>query len=57
MNLKKTDVDLFQLDLFPSHYLDFLFADRYDTDTVKFERKVKGTEQCQIEYISFIKQY
>ena len=57
MNLKKTDVDLLQLDLFPSHYLDFLFADRYDTDTVKFERKVKGTEQCQIEYLSFIKQY
>ena len=44
------DVDVFQLDLFPSHdIIDFLFTDGHDTDTVKFEWKGKGAEQCQIE--------
>ena len=46
MDLKKTDVDLFQLDLHPSLYIDFLFTDGHDTYNAKF---VKGTEQCWIE--------
>ena len=38
MNLKKTDNNLFYLDLFPSLCIDVLFTDGHDTDTVKFEK-------------------
>ena len=36
-------VDLFQLDLFPSHYIYFLFTNRHDTDTVKVQVKVQNS--------------
>ena len=29
---------MFQIDLFPSFYIDFLFTDGHDTDTAKFEK-------------------
>ena len=40
-------IDLFQLDLFFSHYIDISFTHGRDTDTIKFE-KGNGREQCQI---------
>ena len=50
MNLKKNiNVDLFYLHLFPSHYIYFLFTDRHDTDTVKFE-KVKAQNSVGLKY-------
>ena len=51
---KDIDVDLVYLDLFPSHYIDFLFTDGHDTDTVKFEKlKVQNSVRlkCNIEGI------
>ena len=36
-------VDLFQLDLFPSHYIYFLFTNRHNTDTVKVQVKVQNS--------------
>ena len=47
MDFQDTDVDFFQLDLFPAFYTDFLFTDGYDTDNAKFE-KLK-LQNCQIE--------
>ena len=35
---KRIDVDLFQLDLYPSFYIDFLFTDGHDKNTAKFEK-------------------
>ena len=49
MDLKKTDVDLFQLDLYPSLYIDLLFTDGHETDTVKFE-KVKIQNSVGLKY-------
>ena len=36
-------VDLFQFDLFPSHYIYFLFTSGHDTDTVKVQVKVQNS--------------
>ena len=49
MDLKKTDVDLFQVDLFPLFDIDFLFTDGHDTDTAKFE-KVKVQNSVGLKY-------
>ena len=46
---KDIDVDLLQLDLFPSHYIYLLFINRHDTDTVKFE-KVKVKNSVGLKY-------
>ena len=36
-------VDLFQLELFPSHYIYFLLTNGHDTNTVKVQVKVKNS--------------
>ena len=46
---KDIDVDLVYLDLFPSHYIDFLFTDGHDTDNVKFE-KLKVQNSVRLKY-------
>ena len=46
---KDIDVDLIQLDLFPSHYIDFLFTDGHATDTVKPEN-VKVQNSVGLKY-------
>ena len=43
------NVDFFWLDLFPSRYIDFLFTDGHDTDTVKFE-KLKEQNSVGLKY-------
>ena len=46
---KNINVDLFWLDLFSSRYIDFLFTDGHDTDTVKFE-KLKEQNSVGLKY-------
>ena len=36
-------IDLFQLNLFPSYYIYFLFTNGHDTDTVKVQVKVQDS--------------
>ena len=46
---KDIDIDLFQLGLYPSLYMDFLFTDRHDKDTAKFE-KAKVQNSVGLKY-------
>ena len=52
---RQIDVDLFLLELFPSHYIDFLFIDGHNTDTVKLE-KVKVQNSVESKYKFYKKQ-
>ena len=55
---KDINVDLFQLDFYPSLYIDFLFTDGHDKDTAKFEEsKAQNSVGLKYKFYKAISSY